>query len=144
MAVVGLSRAVEREIELALKQERDRLRHRIWTFTDIGRALAVFEEGSPAGSRADIASELIEHEVDLMLERCERRRLTEVEDALARLTAGRYGRCASCGDPVEELRLRALPWTRLCSRCAGAAQRASAGRAEALDLRHRETGQPVP
>ena len=36
--------------------------------------------------------------------------LAEVEEALARLREGTYGRCLSCGRPIPERRLEALPW----------------------------------
>lgn len=40
----------------------------------------------------------------------QRRLLAEVEEALARLREGTYGRCLSCGRPIPEHRLEALPW----------------------------------
>jgi DnaK suppressor protein len=46
-------------------------------------------------------------------------RLGELDDALARLAAGDYGRCAGCGDPIAAERLAARPATRLCITCAG-------------------------
>lgn len=47
------------------------------------------------------------------------RRLVDLDDALARVDAGTYGRCETCGRPIGEARLEALPATRLCVRCAG-------------------------
>ena len=44
--------------------------------------------------------------------------LNEIEQALGRLHQGLYGLCAECGDEIPERRLKALPWTRLCLRCA--------------------------
>lgn len=38
--------------------------------------------------------------------------------ALSQLKAGRYGECESCGRPVGEARLAALPWATQCVRCA--------------------------
>jgi DnaK suppressor protein len=43
--------------------------------------------------------------------------IAEVEQALARLDAGTYGRCASCGEPIDLERLVALPETALCAAC---------------------------
>ena len=40
----------------------------------------------------------------------QRRLLDEVEEALMRLRDGTYGRCLSCGRPIPEGRLEALPW----------------------------------
>jgi RNA polymerase-binding transcription factor DksA len=48
--------------------------------------------------------------------------LDEVASALARLAAGTYGVCESCGQPISEERLEARPIARLCIRCASARQ----------------------
>ena len=49
-----------------------------------------------------------------------REQLSAIEQALADLGAGRYGRCERCGEAVGEERLRALPTARRCLRCASA------------------------
>ena len=48
----------------------------------------------------------------------ERRTLCEIESALRRLKKGEYGRCDNCGVAIPRARLKALPWARLCVRCA--------------------------
>ena len=45
-------------------------------------------------------------------------RLADIDAALARIEGGIYGTCASCGKPIGEERLRALPTTTLCAECA--------------------------
>jgi RNA polymerase-binding transcription factor len=40
--------------------------------------------------------------------------LTEVRDALRRIDEGTYGRCVVDGEPIEEKRLEAMPWTPYC------------------------------
>ncbi len=50
----------------------------------------------------------------------ERRELGEIEAALARIEAGTYGTCVSCGDPIGAKRLRAMPEARLCLSCSAA------------------------
>jgi DnaK suppressor protein len=47
--------------------------------------------------------------------------LGEVQQALVRLDAGQYGACASCGKPIGEARLKAVPYAALCITCAEAA-----------------------
>ncbi len=44
--------------------------------------------------------------------------LQEIEDALAKFDAGTYGTCESCGQPITEARLEAMPAARLCISCA--------------------------
>jgi DnaK suppressor protein len=40
--------------------------------------------------------------------------LSQVQQALKRITEGTYGRCTVCGQPIPEKRLEALPWAALC------------------------------
>ncbi|SDX62286.1 transcriptional regulator, TraR/DksA family [Geodermatophilus africanus] len=47
-----------------------------------------------------------------------RRRLADIDDALARVEAGEYGTCATCRRPIAPERLAARPSTRTCIACA--------------------------
>jgi RNA polymerase-binding protein DksA len=47
-----------------------------------------------------------------------RETLTEVEQALAKLSEGTYGVCEDCGNPIDPLRLEAKPAARHCINCA--------------------------
>ena len=44
--------------------------------------------------------------------------LMDVDTALAKMEAGTYGHCESCGDEIAEARLEAMPAARLCMACA--------------------------
>jgi DnaK suppressor protein len=46
-----------------------------------------------------------------------RSNLRDVERALAKMEAGTYGTCESCGKPIGLERLDALPWAVLCIEC---------------------------
>jgi RNA polymerase-binding transcription factor DksA len=46
-----------------------------------------------------------------------RRKLEDVEEALGRLAAGRYGRCEQCGAGIPAGLLALIPETRYCPRC---------------------------
>ncbi len=48
----------------------------------------------------------------------QRARLREVDEALARVAAGRFGTCARCGEPIAPGRLLARPTATLCITCA--------------------------
>ena len=48
--------------------------------------------------------------------------LNQVNDALARLDAGEYGFCKSCGNEIGKMRLEALPYATLCIDCAEGAE----------------------
>ena len=41
-------------------------------------------------------------------------RLREVREALLRIDNGTYGRCVVDGEPIDEKRLEAMPWTPYC------------------------------
>lgn len=43
-----------------------------------------------------------------------RRRIDQVDAALARLDAGSYGTCAVGGEPIPEARLAVVPWAATC------------------------------
>jgi len=48
-----------------------------------------------------------------------RRRVADLDDALARLATGDYGICERCGRPIPAERLAARPASRTCVGCAG-------------------------
>ena len=43
-------------------------------------------------------------------------RLMEVQDALARIENGTYGKCLDCGEAIPAARLNAVPWAAYCIR----------------------------
>lgn len=44
--------------------------------------------------------------------------LTQIEHALARIEAGEYGKCESCGEKISIKRLEAVPHANHCIKCA--------------------------
>lgn len=47
----------------------------------------------------------------------ERRELRDIEDALARIQAGEFGKCSRCGGALGHYRMRAIPEARYCLTC---------------------------
>lgn len=47
-----------------------------------------------------------------------RDQLREIDDAIARVADGTYGRCERCGRPISPGRLQARPVARTCIECA--------------------------
>ena len=54
------------------------------------------------------------------LEERERQRLLDIDAALQKMAVGTYGYCESCGKTIPAKRLNAIPFARLCARCARA------------------------
>jgi RNA polymerase-binding protein DksA len=80
---------------------------------DASRASNADDEHDPEG--ATIAFE--RQQLAALLEST-RRRLADVEAALARRDEGTYGICESCGRPIAPGRLEARPAARTCIDCA--------------------------
>jgi RNA polymerase-binding protein DksA len=74
-------------------------------------------EGSPFGKREEEATESLELERRLALEKQMREQLAEVRAALAKFEEGTYGKCEECGKPIAPERLEALPYAKLCVDC---------------------------
>ena len=74
-------------------------------------------EGSPFGKREEEATESLELERRLALEKQMRDQLAEVETALAKFETDSYGLCESCGKPIDIARLEALPRAKMCLDC---------------------------
>ncbi len=66
---------------------------------------------------ADQGTATFERELDMTLEENERVELAEVRAALARMDAGAYGVCATCGAEIPDGRLEAVPTASLCMTC---------------------------
>lgn len=74
-------------------------------------------EGSPFGKREEEATESLELERRLALEKQIREQLADVEYALAKFDEGTYGNCEICGKPIAPERLEALPQAKYCVAC---------------------------
>lgn len=53
----------------------------------------------------------------------EQRELLDIDQALARMEGGEFGRCARCGGAIGRHRLRAIPEARYCMTCSDAVGR---------------------
>lgn len=103
--------AVRQEAELRLAA----LREDHTAVVDASRDSNADDEHDPEG--ATIAFERAQ--VDALAAAASER-LAEVDRALARLDAGTYGTCASCGRPVPPARLEVRPTATTCVDCAAA------------------------
>src|SRR5713101_4722673 len=67
--------------------------------------------------RMDRVQEEAAEEALTALDEQGRREVEEIEAALARIAAGTYGSCETCGEPISPVRLAALPMARRCVPC---------------------------
>jgi RNA polymerase-binding transcription factor DksA len=67
---------------------------------------------------ADVAVESVDADMEVL--NTARSIFEEVNVALERIAAGTFGKCESCGATISEERLKAIPYTPYCLRCAEA------------------------
>lgn len=60
-------------------------------------------------------------------------RLRQIDAALEKIDRGGYGTCERCGQPIAITRLKVMPWTPYCRRCAETLESAGSGEARAAD-----------
>lgn len=107
-----------KEIELAAM--RDRLQSRLSQLT---KRAGKIESDLRKPQNPDWVERATELENDEVLETLDTSTLDEVkqiQDALDRVNAGSYGVCLSCGKPVGDKRLEAVPHAATCINCAPA------------------------
>ena len=95
-----------------LEEERDRVRGQLQTLQA--------EDGSFDDGFADTSQVTAERGEMEALAGSLTETLRDLEDALAKLDAGTYGVCETCGDPIGDARLEAMPAARFCIKHASA------------------------
>ena len=103
----------------ALLQERERVTKAIGYLHKENPGNIEDETGEVVGTLdsdnyGDTATVTYDRELDYSLEENSETVLREIDAALQRIEDGTYGVCEGCGKPIEEERLEAIPWTRLC------------------------------
>ena len=100
-----------------LLKERDRLNKEL---EELGVKIGPADErreGSPFGKREEEATEVMELEKRIALEKQKTEALKKINRAIQKYEAGTYGVCDQCGKPIEPGRLEALPYASLCLNC---------------------------
>jgi DnaK suppressor protein len=78
------------------------------------------EEETTEESTQDIADKAVSsytREFLYSLTDADRNTVQQIDQALARIDEGTYGFCLNCGNPLNEKRLTAIPWSRHCVDC---------------------------
>jgi DnaK suppressor protein len=66
---------------------------------------------------ADLGTDAMEREKDLLLASAEGKVAHQIREALAKIEDGSYGTCEECGKPIGAKRLEMIPYASLCSKC---------------------------
>lgn len=107
--------AMMSDIRDRLLEQKHRLLGRV---RETGRDLR-HQDGAANPDWSERGSEEFNMEVLEAMEDQDRAELQRIHAALERIDAGRYGLCARCGKPIDPRRLKALPLSTQCIRCAG-------------------------
>jgi len=103
-------------------ERRDQLtaeRERLWgQLTELGVERDSFDEGFADSGQVTAERGEVDALASTLLEN-----MKDVDDALAKLEQGTYGRCEVCGKPIAEARLEAMPSARTCIEHASTARR---------------------
>jgi DnaK suppressor protein len=75
------------------------------------------EEETYDNHLADSATATLNREIDYTLEENAEHVLQAVNEALQRIEDGTFGTCGSCGKPIAEDRLEAIPYANRCIDC---------------------------
>jgi RNA polymerase-binding protein DksA len=97
---------------------RSALQHKL---EELRRRIGKIERNLRETPEADSEEQAAGRENDEVLERLDdrgREEIQMIEAALARMDAGTYGICGSCGETISSQRLAALPYTTACITCA--------------------------
>jgi DnaK suppressor protein len=104
-------------LRVQLEDERERLRARLRELGAGSEAGLAFDDGFADSSQVTAERGELEAIAGTLTDS-----LQEVEDALAKIDDGTYGRCESCGGEIADARLEAKPAARLCITCASKAR----------------------
>lgn len=79
--------------------------------------------GSASGSgvsnhMADMGTDTFEQDNTILLMNNEGETLTQIEGALERIENGVYGSCVECSGKIPKMRLKIMPYTPFCVKCA--------------------------
>jgi len=116
-----LAGTTKKKLRSALESERERLSNLIAEHVqerEEARLTETSAERSADPASAEAGSMAFEYEKELSIEQNSVDLLQKVEHALARMDAGLYGTCESCGQRIPVARLEVLPYATLCVKCA--------------------------
>ena len=119
MSPMKLDQRIIADLERFLRDELVRIQGSL-------RAVVTESRTTESTSLTDMsvhAAETLHTEIQVALMDRRTQQVTQIQDALARLSDGRYGFCQECEEFIGVPRLRALPFAQRCRDCQGQAER---------------------
>ena len=107
------------KMKTRLETKRDELRSSIASLTEANPTPTDPIEAGGLGPQdfEEVAVDFLETQQEQSILVNEQALLTEVENALQRISDGTYGKCVTCGHPIPEKRLEAIPWAARDIKC---------------------------
>ena len=105
------------EVRKELEEEAVGLRAEIERATSAIAERSIDAVADAGDDQADAGAKAFEREQELALTQNAQDLLDQTEHALARIDAGTYGACESCGKAIGKARLLAFPRATLCVEC---------------------------
>jgi RNA polymerase-binding protein DksA len=113
----GLTAAEKKQLRAMMLAMRERLSRQVGNLKQESlqqrEEIVTSEDGTDAFDR----------QFALTVASSEQDAIFDIDDAIRRLDAGKYGACEDCGCEIEMPRLKALPFVRLCIRCQSESER---------------------
>ena len=106
-----------KKIRSLLEVEKKRLFGELELLNAEGRPSQDRRDGSPIGKREEEATESLELEKRLAMEKRIKDQLGDIDIAIGKFDSVKYGLCETCGKPIESARLEVLPAARQCMNC---------------------------
>jgi DnaK suppressor protein len=116
--VINVASSKSNAARVTLEAEKKRIEDELAQLKSSGsHPMDERREGSPFGKREEEATESMELEKRLALEKRLNTLLGEVDRALQKLDEGSYGTCDLCHEAIDPARMEALPQAILCLNC---------------------------
>ena len=116
-----LAKSTVERFRKRLEAEKTRLEELVDEYErelEVARLTESSSDRSPDPGNADASSMKLEYAKELSIEQNTLDLLDKVDRALARIKAGEYGICETCGKAIPVERLDVLPYSTQCVECA--------------------------
>lgn len=108
---------------MQLDEVRSELMRELMTLMERSGRITEHLRDTPPSDWEELATFRENDEVAEALDGITRTEIADIKHALRRMDAGEWQFCESCGEEIQPERLRALPTTRYCIRCANAREK---------------------